>query len=355
LRARSAAHPPRILLAEDNPVNQEVALELLREAGLMVDVASDGQEALELAQTADYDLILMDVQMPRMDGLAATRALRRLGAYAATPILAMTANAFDEDRDNCLEAGMNDHVPKPVEPEALYATLEHWLPLGGRLAPSAAASLRPEPPPREASDWLDAVSAIPGLDSAVGLHGLRGNEEAYQRLLRHYAVEHGQDMARLREHCEAGRRDEARRVAHSLKGVAGVLGAHQVRALAAELEQAIRADRGKDKVRALAQRLEQEQARLAQAILAAVPPAGETGASPDEACLDSELDHLEYLLASDDLGSVDVLRRLGGDIARRHGRAPQEELRALTSAYDFQAALGLLRRMRACERDEASA
>jgi signal transduction histidine kinase len=117
----------RILLAEDEPINQEVSRGLLEEVGLAVDLAEDGREALALAQQNRYDLILMDMQMPNLNGVDATRAIRALPGYAQTPILAMTANAFDEDRQVCLAAGMNDHIGKPVEPERLFETLLKWL------------------------------------------------------------------------------------------------------------------------------------------------------------------------------------------------------------------------------------
>ncbi|MDR7330924.1 ATP-binding protein [Roseateles asaccharophilus] len=117
----------RILLAEDNPVNQEVAVALIGSAGLTVDVAENGQQAVDMAQSGDYALLLMDVQMPVMDGLDATRAIRRLPQGATLPILAMTANAFDDERQRCLDAGMDDHVAKPVVAEQLFATLHDWL------------------------------------------------------------------------------------------------------------------------------------------------------------------------------------------------------------------------------------
>lgn len=117
----------RILLAEDEPINQEVSRELLEEVGLQVDIAADGEEALLMVKHESYDLILMDIQMPKLNGIDATRAIRTLPGRKEVPILAMTANAFDEDRQACIEAGMNDHIGKPVDPNVLFETLLKWL------------------------------------------------------------------------------------------------------------------------------------------------------------------------------------------------------------------------------------
>ncbi|MBS1161615.1 MAG: multi-sensor hybrid histidine kinase [Proteobacteria bacterium] len=126
LRRRHAGK--RILLAEDNPINREVACELLHSAGLLVDTAEDGEEAVELSSRNDYDLILMDIQMPNMDGTEATTIIRQCAdSNRLLPILAMTANAYDEDREACLAAGMDGHIPKPVDPDLLFSTLCHWL------------------------------------------------------------------------------------------------------------------------------------------------------------------------------------------------------------------------------------
>jgi signal transduction histidine kinase len=129
-RLREAFSGTPVLLAEDEPVNQEVSRGLLNDVGLLVDIAADGQQALELARKNRYALILMDMQMPNLNGIDATKAIRNMGADSLnreTPILAMTANAFDEDRQFCIDAGMNDHIAKPVDPDRLYATLLRWL------------------------------------------------------------------------------------------------------------------------------------------------------------------------------------------------------------------------------------
>ena len=117
----------RVLLVEDEPVNREIASELLRAAGLEVDLAGDGAEAVAKASSGDHRLILMDVQMPVMDGLSATREIRRLPLGRLVPILAMTANAFAEDKEQCLKAGMNDFVAKPVDPDAMFSVILRWL------------------------------------------------------------------------------------------------------------------------------------------------------------------------------------------------------------------------------------
>ncbi|MBL8345109.1 MAG: response regulator [Rubrivivax sp.] len=205
----------RVLLVEDNVINQEVAQELLRAAGLVVETADDGLRALDLMSSRGYDLVLMDVQMPGMDGLTATReARRRVGA--GLPIVAMTANAFSEDRAECLAAGMNDHLAKPVDPDALYATLLRWLPLKGKSAdahPAAKPSL------------TQRLADVPGLDVAAALRVVNGDTAVLQRILHRFSVTYAAGCPELAAVDGTEERARAAAQCHSLRGACATVGA----------------------------------------------------------------------------------------------------------------------------------
>lgn len=223
----------RILLAEDNLVNQEVATELLKEVGMSVDVAEDGQQAIDLASSNDYDIILMDIQMPHIDGIEATQAIRRMPGHTAVPIIAMTANAFNEDRNICLGAGMNDHLAKPVTPEKMYATLLRWIRIEPRALPSNIPTTAPGMPNEKV---LTALYGIDNLDVKAALKVASGKLPRYCRLLKLFARTHHDDADKLLCALDDNRLDDARNLAHSLKGSAGSIGARKIQGLSESIE-----------------------------------------------------------------------------------------------------------------------
>ena len=224
----------RILLAEDNPVNQEVASELLQAAGMEVDVAGNGEQALRMARRQRYDLILMDMQMPGMDGLQATRMLRQDPENASLPIIAMTANAFVEDRQACLDAGMNDHLAKPVDPRVLHAALMRWLPAREVAAPA------PEPTQAPPASIAGRLSRITLLDVDAAYRYCLNKPEIVLRVLQQFVSHYRHASTALLDSVQAGERDEPRRKLHALRGACAPIGAERLRAQAAALEQALR-------------------------------------------------------------------------------------------------------------------
>ncbi len=253
----------RLLLVEDNPINQEVARELLTSAGMQVELANNGLEAVDMAGKQHYDLVLMDVQMPEMDGLEATRRIRALPGREDIPIVAMTANAYEEDRKRCLEAGMNDHVAKPVDPETLYATLRKWLP--ANMAPDEKASDKVLAEDESGAALRIQLAAIPGLNSDAWLGVQPGMAHYYLSLLQKYADGQADDMDRLRKRLGEKKFNDAQILVHSLKGVAGILGIFGVLDLAGELESAIR-DEDESQIGQVLEALEDEQQSICSAI-----------------------------------------------------------------------------------------
>ena len=210
----------RVLLAEDNPMNQEVALALLEHAGISADVAPDGMAALRMVGERRYDAVLMDMQMPVMDGIEAATAIRALPDHVKLPIIAMTANAMAQDRERCLAAGMNDHISKPIEPGVLWQTLLRWArPQAGLL-------------PR----------GIDGLDTAEALSRLGGRENLYLSVLKLFADNHARTADLIHAALHEGRKNEALRLAHTLRGTAASIGARELADAAKGVEAALEDD-----------------------------------------------------------------------------------------------------------------
>ncbi len=231
----------RVLLAEDNPVNREVTLSLLDGSELVVDVAADGVEAVQLAGQRRYDLVLMDMQMPRMDGLAATQALRRLPGWGTVPIVALTANAFAEDRSACLDAGMNDFMAKPVSAANLYAVLLRWLAPAAPASASAAAEGGGAATTPDATDGvLQRLAGLERVDVARGVAALLGRRDRYVDLVGRFLRGQRPTLGDIESALARGDLATARFSTHSLKGAAATLGFDGLSALLAEFEQDLR-------------------------------------------------------------------------------------------------------------------
>ena len=253
----------RILLVEDNEINQQIAVELLEGAGATVQVANNGSEAVEKLtqgpQPPPFDLVLMDLQMPVMDGYQATARLRAEPSLKSLPIIAMTAHATMEERQRCLAAGMNDHVSKPIDPGMLFETIRRFYKSPGpiptvsadagataaeasrvRTPKDRAVSQATYPSANPAEGLLDDFCGVTGLDAKEGLTRVGGNQKLYVKLLRQFVEQQSSAPGQIAEQLQAGDPTTAERIAHTVRGVAGNLGAKMVQAAAAELEGAIR-------------------------------------------------------------------------------------------------------------------
>ncbi|MBF0157868.1 MAG: response regulator, partial [Magnetococcales bacterium] len=222
----------RILLVEDNPINRQVARELLERVGVVVDEAESGEKALSWLDRYTYDAVLMDVQMPGWNGMETTRRLRRQERFRELPIVALTAHSQEEDRKLCLEAGMNAFLNKPIRPERLYGVLSQWI-------------RRPlEPPPTGPSPSVASLPEIPGLDIAAGLARLSGNLRLYRLLLDRFRDSYQNSVQEIEEAFHHERWPEVDHLAHAIRGVAANLGAVPLAAAAANLEQTLAAGDG---------------------------------------------------------------------------------------------------------------
>ena len=226
----------RVLLVEDNELNREVATGLLEPAHMSIDVAENGEVAVRMVNKHDYDLVLMDMQMPVMDGIAATKAIRSNPRFRELPIIAMTANAMDADRELCRQSGMDDHVSKPIDPDAMFATVMKWI------KPPRARPYGPTDPKVEtvSSQNLFDLPEIDGVDTKDGLKRVGGNTRLYRDLLMKFAAKHSDAGLQITDALHIGDRNTAERIAHTVKGVAGNIGIKPVQFAAEKLEKAIR-------------------------------------------------------------------------------------------------------------------
>jgi signal transduction histidine kinase/DNA-binding response OmpR family regulator/HPt (histidine-containing phosphotransfer) domain-containing protein len=332
----------RVLLVEDNELNREVALGLLEDAHLAIETAENGQIAVQMVAEHNYDLVLMDMQMPVLDGLAATRAIRTKPQFQTLPIIAMTANVMDSDRQRCTEAGMNDHLAKPIDPEALFAALLRWIkPRADVTAKAAAETTAASAPSRSTEPNGPAETAalhIEGVETQSALRRTGGNSKRYEMLLRKFAE--SANVEDIRMALAAGDSATAARAAHSLKGAAANLGANTVANTAAEVEAAIKAGQT---VENLLDTLAKKLRAVVQAIQSALPnaqaPVNTAAAPADPASVTAPLRKLAKLLANDDGDAADFILEAQPDLAKVLTATEITGLRDFVSNYDFVGAL----------------
>ncbi|MEW6164719.1 MAG: response regulator [Pseudomonadota bacterium] len=343
----SAIRNAPVLLVDDVELNRIVAMAFLRQAGVRVDVAVHGRDALNKIAAKDYALVLMDIQMPEMDGLAATREIRKDPRHHDLPIVAMTAHAMSGDRERSLAAGMNDHLTKPIDPEALFAALLRWIrprqETGADADAAAIDALLAE------ADAEIEIPVLAGIDTARGLANNLGRPALYLRILTGFVKEFGDCAGSIDAALARNDHPEARRLAHSLKSAAAMIGAGALAELARTLEEAFAAGgRAADMQAACAAELarvvavlrpladEQAEGRPAGAVEAPVP--GRLG---------ELVERLALLLKNDDAAASRVCGELEAGIGDPGLRREARELHELIDDVEYEAALLGLERLRA--------
>jgi PAS domain S-box-containing protein len=346
-----------LLLVEDNPVNQELALDILQDAGLRIDVADNGAVALDMVDKNPYEGILMDCQMPVMDGFEATRKIRADSRFTTLPILAMTANAMSGDREMCLAAGMNDHIGKPIDVDQLFSTLNRWIKFSPNRQPLAGA---------EAANTGDAgtrtmlrehdLPDIPCLDLPLAMRRMGDNAKLMRKLINRFVETQADAMTRIQTALDAGDMPTAMREAHSIKGLAGNIGATHLQTRASALELALKHQETEQiapAFEAMAQALGIviEQIGSALGIIHTAnrpgtnaPPTGnseERDAADQRSRLQLEqtLQQLAELLSNDDTRSGKLAESIAETLRSLGQGSAASQLNKLISKYEFEEAL----------------
>jgi signal transduction histidine kinase/DNA-binding response OmpR family regulator/HPt (histidine-containing phosphotransfer) domain-containing protein len=326
----------RVLLVEDNELNREVATGLLEGAPVTVSAVDNGEVAIRMLNESKYDMVLMDMQMPVMDGLAATRAIRQNSQFKDLPIIAMTANAMAGDREKCLEAGMNDHLAKPIDPDKLFDALLRWIP-ACTAAPKVAAALvvTAQRPPAD-SPPLE----IPGIDTQTALKRTGGNRQRYVSLLRRFADSQVGAVGEIRAALKPQNSATAQRIAHSLKGAAANLGANALATAAGSVEVAIKTQ---SEVEPALVEMERTLFAAVAAIQKTLPSAEKVestmSANGDPSVVLQPLSRLKKLLEANDSEAAEFILEAQGSFSAVLSRTEIEKLTRMVGDFDYASAL----------------
>lgn len=323
----------KILLTEDNEINQQIAVELLEEQHISVDVAENGQRALDMVQQDNYDGVLMDLQMPVMDGIEATKRIRGLeGAFRELPIIAMTANAMAGDKERVIDAGMNDHIAKPIDVDEMFTTMAKYIvPAEPINEPVKTESSKPQ-------ETIALPKQLEGLNINEGLSRLQGNEALYVKLIEKFYRSESDFISRFKKDLSSGIGD-ATRTAHTLKGVAGNLGATGLNSAAAALEKACKTTSG-DYEKLLAT-LETELQRVMSSIKTLLPDIPENNdLEIGDDVRPERFDELVEMIERNDTEALDLAETLLGEAEGEYKTVLKEVLDSL-NAFDFDGALDI--------------
>jgi CheY-like chemotaxis protein len=336
----------RILLVEDNKANQQVATEMLMHAGLLVDVVGNGRLAVEAVGSRHYDAVLMDMQMPEMDGLEATATIRRSPSLADLPIIAMTANAMKGDRERCLAAGMDDYVTKPVDRRELFGALRKYIAGAGSDGTRRVAFSHSHKRP-EAIDAEQPPERLDGIEVAEGLERLGLGWESFKKLLQQYAEANDSIVADLRHALDTHDKALIGRLAHSLAGSGGSLGMTDLRDTAKTLENAAASGEEPERWSAMFEELLAEYERVKASIASLSDGNGAPHPAPDPGT-EAAYDPAPVLAALDELsGFIDemapkdcaaIVEKLSGPGLPDHLRSDIERIGKQITNYDFDAA-----------------
>ncbi|WP_322044217.1 response regulator [Paraburkholderia sp. J67] len=328
----------RVLLVEDNAINREVALEFLAQAPIEVDVACNGSEALERILGAHYDLVLMDIQMPVMDGLSATRKIRAMAGFDSLPIIAMTAHAMAGDRDASRAAGMNDHITKPIDSAGLMHVLLSWI---GPLTPKRTVTIPDTGHPAHSAEHRPRVQLprLAGVDWQLALQRTNRNPALLYKLVQNFRADYAQSAQALLDAAQnGGDLKTIEHIAHGLKSSSAYLGAGNLSWLAREVEKAVRRGAG-DEALALVPDLAGTLAAVVEGLGQLDIPAAPSGDMPDPARLASLMNRLAALLRADDARSEEALADLQAAMGTTFPGSEFASLRSAVADIEYGAAL----------------
>ncbi len=353
-RQNSVDIPPldgHVLLAEDNKINQQVAQEILQQMGLKVSICENGQEVLQSLNKFIPDLILMDIQMPEMDGYQATQEIRKNPDFKQLPVIAMTANAMAEDIQKSLQSGMNNHINKPVDPKLLYETLSMYLPVKTKIdkiksESESNAKTEELTSLQSLKHWPDSV---PGLNIKQGIKQVGGNEKLYQSLLRDFVQNHGDFVENLEKSLQQGDRITAERLVHTIKGISGNIKANELMQITTEIDSILKNQETpavplmstlKDVCDELFSSLE---------LLVKQSQQPQTNHPAEQTVKQDDFESLNHALQIGDSRSQEIIQQMAEKINNKLGEKAVQILSDLVANYEFEQAQEWLQK--ALERD----